>query len=93
MRIGLVAGEASGDHLGAELIKAIRDRIPGARFEGVAGPEMRAWVFRRQYPQFSERERGYPLTKRVPGQGDGERPIFPKRSQRARRTKPAGHMA
>ena len=57
MRIGLVAGEASGDHLGAELIKAIRDRIPGARFEGVAGPEMRAWVFRRQYPQFSERER------------------------------------
>ena len=40
MRIGLVAGEASGDLLGAGLIRAIRARVPGATFEGVAGPEM-----------------------------------------------------
>lgn len=40
MRIGLVAGEASGDVLGAGLIRAIRERIPDAEFEGVAGPEM-----------------------------------------------------
>ena len=40
MKIGLVAGEASGDVLGAGLIRAIRERIPDAEFEGVAGPEM-----------------------------------------------------
>lgn len=40
MRIGLVAGESSGDLLGAGLIRAIRERIPDASFEGVAGPEM-----------------------------------------------------
>jgi len=40
MKIGLVAGEASGDVLGAGLIRAIRARVPDATFEGVAGPEM-----------------------------------------------------
>jgi len=40
VKIGLVAGEASGDLLGAGLIRAIQARIPGATFEGVAGPAM-----------------------------------------------------
>ena len=39
-RIGLVAGEASGDTLGAGLIAAILGRIPDAQFVGVAGPRM-----------------------------------------------------
>lgn len=39
--IAVVAGEASGDRLGAGMIAAIRERCPGARFEGVAGPAMR----------------------------------------------------
>ncbi len=40
MRIGLIAGEASGDLLGAGMIREIAARYPDARFEGVAGPEM-----------------------------------------------------
>lgn len=40
LRIGLVAGEASGDQLGAALIHALRTRAPGVVCFGVAGPKM-----------------------------------------------------
>jgi len=42
LRVGLLAGEASGDTLGADLIHALRRLSPGAEFFGVAGPKMQA---------------------------------------------------
>ena len=40
LRIGIVAGEASGDLLAANLIESIREQHPNVVFEGIAGPKM-----------------------------------------------------
>jgi len=39
-KIVLIAGEASGDHLGAALMASLRERRPDVRFAGVGGPAM-----------------------------------------------------
>ena len=50
MRFAIVAGEPSGDMLASGLVEAIRARVPGARFEGIAGPAMLALGCESLYP-------------------------------------------
>jgi lipid-A-disaccharide synthase len=58
-RIAIVAGEASGDLLGAALIRAIKARWPQAEFYGICGPKMVAEGARAIYPTEKLSVRGY----------------------------------
>ncbi|HEX4781591.1 MAG TPA: lipid-A-disaccharide synthase [Usitatibacter sp.] len=42
MKVAIVAGEPSGDLLGAALIRAVKSRWPDTEFYGIAGPRMLA---------------------------------------------------
>jgi len=50
MRIGIVVGEASGDVLGAALMRALRKHYPDCEFSGVGGPQMLEEGFHSFFP-------------------------------------------
>lgn len=59
VRVGMVAGEASGDLLAAHLIGALKARRPDMSFAGIGGPKMAAQGFVSHYPMDRLSVRGY----------------------------------
>ena len=59
LTIAVVAGEASGDLLGAHLIRALRARLPEAQFTGIGGPRMQSAGMTVLYPMEKLAVRGY----------------------------------
>ena len=58
-RVGMVAGEASGDLLAGHLIAALKARRPDVAFAGIGGPKMAAQGFVSHYPMDRLSVRGY----------------------------------
>ena len=57
--VGIVAGEPSGDMLGAHFIRSLRKHVPEARFVGIAGPRMQGAGAESLFPMEKLTVRGY----------------------------------
>ncbi len=59
MKVGIVAGEASGDLLGAHLVSALSSHVPGIEFVGIGGPKMQVAGVHSLFPMEKLAVRGY----------------------------------
>ncbi|MGH8730687.1 MAG: lipid-A-disaccharide synthase, partial [Burkholderiales bacterium] len=59
MRVAFVAGEASGDLLGAHLLQALSERVPRLEAFGIGGPKMQSAGLDAWYPMELLAVRGY----------------------------------
>ncbi len=59
MRVAIVAGEASGDYLGAHLVRALRSMYPSIDCYGIGGPRMQTEGFRVLHESEHLAVRGY----------------------------------
>src|ERR1700704_1694996 len=59
IRIALMAGEASGDLLGAHLLAALKKRLPRIEAFGIGGPRMQSVGMKSWYPMEWFAVRGY----------------------------------
>ena len=67
LRVHIVAGEQSGDHLGAGLIRALRDIVPALDLGGVGGDEMAAEGLLSAFPLSDIAVMGFvPVVARLP---------------------------
>ena len=57
--IGIVAGEASGDLLGSQLIRALRELVPDLKVVGIGGPRMESAGMEVWFPLEKLAVRGY----------------------------------
>jgi lipid-A-disaccharide synthase len=58
-KVAIVAGEASGDMLGAALVRALKERWPDLEFHGIAGSRMAAEGVASRFPMEKLAVRGY----------------------------------
>jgi lipid-A-disaccharide synthase len=66
--VGIVAGEASGDFLGAHLMAALRTRVPDLHFVGIGGPRMEGEGLEAWFPMEKLAVSGYAeVLRHLPG--------------------------
>jgi len=66
VRIGIVAGEVSGDVLGAGLIRELKKRLPDVQFVGIGGPRMQRDGCTSWYPMDALTVMGFEAFERLP---------------------------